>query len=108
MSLRRLAGAERAVLTDPLCEVELGVDGPADLVVLGLDPLEVRSGRLQADAQPARGGIQLRFAAVLAARTLLSFAGNVEVVLPAEVRADLASAAAEVVAQYSNTRLGMG
>jgi hypothetical protein len=50
--------------------------------------------------------VRLRFAAVKAARTLLSFGGNVEVVSPREVRADLAVVAAEVVAQYSNLRLG--
>jgi predicted DNA-binding transcriptional regulator YafY len=49
--------------------------------------------------------VPLRFAAVKAARTLLSFAGNVEVVSPPEVRADLAAAAAEVVTCYSNVRL---
>ena len=43
---------------------------------------------------------QLRFAAVPAARTLLSFGGNVEVVSPPEVRADLASAAADVITLY--------
>jgi hypothetical protein len=61
---------------------------------------------------PAAAGewveVPLRFAAVKAARTLLSFAGNVEVVSPPEVRADLAAAAAEVVACYSNVRLAYG
>jgi predicted DNA-binding transcriptional regulator YafY len=53
--------------------------------------------------------VRLRFAAVKAARTLLSFGANVEVVSPPEVRAELAAVAAEVVAQYaSNTRLDMG
>jgi predicted DNA-binding transcriptional regulator YafY len=52
--------------------------------------------------------VRLRFAAVPAARTLLSFGGNVGVTSPPEVRADLAAIAAEVVAQYSNTRLGTG
>jgi hypothetical protein len=42
--------------------------------------------------------VRLRSAAVPAARTLLSFGGNVEVVSPPEVRADLASVAADVVA----------
>jgi predicted DNA-binding transcriptional regulator YafY len=51
--------------------------------------------------------VRLRFAAVPAARTLLSFGGNVEVTSPAEVRADLAAVAAEVTALYSNTRLGV-
>jgi predicted DNA-binding transcriptional regulator YafY len=44
--------------------------------------------------------VRLRFAAVPAARTLLSFGGNVEVLSPPEVRADLASVAADVVARY--------
>ena len=61
---------------------------------------------------PAAAGewaeVRLRFAAVKAARTLLSFGRNVEVTSPAEVRADLAAVAAEVVASYSNARLGTG
>jgi predicted DNA-binding transcriptional regulator YafY len=65
-----------------------------------------------AAAAAAGGGewveVRLRFSAVPAARTLLSFGGNVEVISPSEVRADLASTAAEVVGQYSNTRLGTG
>jgi hypothetical protein len=48
--------------------------------------------------------VRLRFAAVKAARTLLSFGGNTEVISPAEVRADLAAVAAEVVACYQNVR----
>jgi len=44
--------------------------------------------------------VQLRFAAVMAARPLLGYGANVEVVSPPEVRADLAEVAAEVVAQY--------
>jgi predicted DNA-binding transcriptional regulator YafY len=52
--------------------------------------------------------VRLRFAGVKAARTLLSFGGNVEVMSPPEVRADLAAVAAEVVEQYSNTRLDLG
>jgi predicted DNA-binding transcriptional regulator YafY len=45
--------------------------------------------------------VGLRFAAVPAARTLLSFGGDVEVVSPDEVRADLATVAAAVVARYA-------
>jgi predicted DNA-binding transcriptional regulator YafY len=52
--------------------------------------------------------VRLRYAGVMAARPLLSFGGNIEVTSPAEVRADLAAVAAEVVAQYSNVRLDMG
>jgi predicted DNA-binding transcriptional regulator YafY len=43
----------------------------------------------------------LRFAAVPAARTLLSFGDDIEVVSPGEVRADLATVAAAVVARYA-------
>ena len=49
--------------------------------------------------------LRLRFAAVKAARTLLSFGANVEVLSPAEVRADLAAVALEIVDLYSNLRL---
>ncbi len=45
--------------------------------------------------------VRLRFAAVPASRTLLSFGGDVEVVSPPEVRADLACVAAEVTARYA-------
>ncbi len=46
--------------------------------------------------------LRLRFVAVPAARTLLSFGANVEVLSPAEVRDDLAAVAADIVEQYSN------
>jgi hypothetical protein len=42
---------------------------------------------------------------VKAARTLLSFGANVEVMSPPEVRADLAAVALEIVDLYSNLRL---
>ncbi|MGH3150260.1 MAG: WYL domain-containing protein [Streptosporangiaceae bacterium] len=42
---------------------------------------------------------------MLAARPLLSFGANVEVISPPEVRADLAEQAANVAALYSNIRL---
>jgi len=48
--------------------------------------------------------VRLRFPAVAAARTLLSFGDNVEVVSPPEVRADLASVAADVVAATVRSR----
>ena len=58
---------------------------------------------------PAAAGewtqVRLRFAAVKAARTLLSFGANVEVISPPEVRADLAATAEEVADLYSNVRL---
>jgi predicted DNA-binding transcriptional regulator YafY len=62
------------------------------------------------DAEPAGEEwvqVRLRYGAVPAARTLLSFGANVEVVSPPEVRADLAEQAADVVALYSNMRLGL-
>ncbi len=52
--------------------------------------------------------LRLRFAAVKAARTLLSFGANVEVMSPPEVRADLAATALEIVDLYSNLRLSEG
>ena len=45
--------------------------------------------------------VGLRFTAVPAARTLLSFGDDIEVVSPVEVRADLATVAAAVVARYA-------
>ncbi len=45
--------------------------------------------------------VRLGFAAVPAARTLLSFGGDVEVVSPPEVRADLVAVAAEVATRYA-------
>ena len=50
--------------------------------------------------------LRLRFAAVKAARTLLSFGANVEVMSPPEVRVDLAAVATEIAELYSNVRLG--
>jgi hypothetical protein len=49
--------------------------------------------------------VRLRFAAVKAARTLLSFGANVEVISPPEVRAELAAVAEEIADLYSNVRL---
>jgi predicted DNA-binding transcriptional regulator YafY len=49
--------------------------------------------------------LRLRFAAVKAARTLLSFGANVEVMSPPEVRAELAAVATETVDLYSNLSL---
>jgi predicted DNA-binding transcriptional regulator YafY len=49
--------------------------------------------------------LRLRCAGVKAARTLLSFGANVEVMSPPEVRADLAAVALEIVDLYSNLRL---
>ena len=45
--------------------------------------------------------VGMRFAAVAAARTLLSFGDDVEVVSPGEVRDDLATVAAAVLARYA-------
>ena len=52
--------------------------------------------------------VQLRYPGVMAARPLLSFGANVEVLSPESVRADLAAVAAEIVDCYSNVRLGTG
>src|SRR5579862_6148257 len=49
--------------------------------------------------------VRLRYPGVMAARPLLSFGANVEVVSPASVRADLAAVAAEIADLYSNVRL---
>ena len=49
--------------------------------------------------------LRMRFAGVKAARTLLSFGANVEVMSPVSVRADLAAVAAEITELYSNVRL---
>jgi hypothetical protein len=43
----------------------------------------------------------LRFGAVPAARIMLSFGGDVEVVSPSEVRADVAAVAARTVVRYA-------
>jgi len=45
--------------------------------------------------------VRLRFGAVPAARILLSFGSDAEVVSPPEVRADLAAVAAAVVGRYA-------
>jgi predicted DNA-binding transcriptional regulator YafY len=61
-------------------------------------------GGARAGAADAKWAVvRLRFAAVPAARTLLSFGGDVEVVSPQEVRADLACVAAEVIARYAGS-----
>jgi predicted DNA-binding transcriptional regulator YafY len=65
-----------------------------------LEPVPTATG------EPEWTQVRLRFAAVKAARTLLSFGANVEVISPPEVRADLAAVAAEVVECYqSNAHL---
>jgi predicted DNA-binding transcriptional regulator YafY len=53
------------------------------------------------DPDPQWAEQPLRFPGVPAARTLLSFGADVEVVSPPEVRADLARVAAEVAARYT-------
>jgi predicted DNA-binding transcriptional regulator YafY len=59
---------------------------------------------------PAAAGewttVELRYPGVMAARPLLAFGANVEVLSPASVRADLAAVAAEITGLYSNVRLG--
>lgn len=56
------------------------------------------------DADPEWAVVPLRFPVLPAARSLLSFGADVEVISPAELRADLATVAASVVAQYRNVR----
>jgi predicted DNA-binding transcriptional regulator YafY len=122
--VRRRDGVELAGLWEQLRrQVE---DRPAELAVVARvrrDWLDI-FGRICAahlvgsvtDAVPDGEGpdgegwvrVELRYAAVQAARPLLSFGANVEVISPAEVRADLAEQAANVAALYSNTRLGVG
>ncbi|MCW2931353.1 MAG: Helix-turn-helix type 11 domain protein, partial [Actinomycetia bacterium] len=57
--------------------------------------------RARADGDAEWAEVQLRFAAVMAARILLSFGGDVEVISPPEVRKDLTAVAAQVVALYA-------
>jgi predicted DNA-binding transcriptional regulator YafY len=117
--VRRREGVELAGLWEQLRrQVE---ERPAEVLVLALVRREWLDifGRMCAgnlvgsvtDAEPAgqeRVQVRLRYGAVAAARALLSFGANVEVVSPPEVRADLAEQAADVVALYSNMRLGVG
>ena len=71
------------------------VMGPAD------GPGDGQSAGDSEDGDAEWAVVRLRFGAVPAARMLLSFGGNVEVVSPPEVRADLAAVAAEVVVRYA-------
>jgi predicted DNA-binding transcriptional regulator YafY len=113
--VRRRDGVELAGLWASLRrEVE---DRPAALEVLvrvrreWLDLFGRMCATNLAGPLPAATGewteVPLRFPAVKAARTLLSFGANAEVISPPEVRADLAAVAAEVVACYSKSRLGV-
>ena len=61
-------------------------------------------GQAEDDGEdPEWAVVRLPFGAVPAARTLLSFGGDVEVVSPPEVRADLAAVAAATVERYART-----
>jgi predicted DNA-binding transcriptional regulator YafY len=110
--VRRRDGVELADLWETLrAKVE---DRPAEVPVLVRVRREVLDMFLRICAahlaDGAGGGsgdeggdwvaVALRFAAVPAARTLLSFGADVEVVSPPQVRADLARTAAEVIEQY--------
>jgi predicted DNA-binding transcriptional regulator YafY len=57
---------------------------------------------------PAWAEVELRFRAVKAARPLLAFGADVRVVSPPEVRADLATVAAEAVACHGGEPPGVG
>jgi predicted DNA-binding transcriptional regulator YafY len=116
--VRRRAGVELAGLWEQLRrQVE---ERPAKVLVLARVRREwldifgrMCAGNLVgsvAEAEPAGEDwvqVRLRYGAVPAARTLLSFGANVEVVSPPEVQADLAEQAADVMALYSNMRLGL-
>jgi len=80
--------------------------GPLPGTVTG--PLPGTAGTSGTSGASGWAELRLRFAGVPPARILLSFGGNVEVISPPEVRADLAEVAADVVARYSNARLGIG
>lgn len=114
--VRRRDGVELAGLWASLRrEVE---DRPAPLEVV----VRVRRewldlfGRMSAahldEPLPAAAGewtqVRLRYPGVMAARPLLSFGANVEVISPEAVRAELAAVAAEIAALYSNVRLDLG
>ena len=112
--VRRRDGVELAGLWASLRrEVE---DRPAPLEVLvrvrreWLDLFgRICAANLAGPLPPAAGEwtqVRLRYAAVQAARPLLSFGANVEVTSPASVRADLAEVAAEVVACYQYDHQG--
>ena len=62
------------------------------------------AGPVTGDADPDWAVAPLRFPALPAARSLLAFGGDVEVLSPAELRADLAAVAASAVAQYRDAR----
>jgi predicted DNA-binding transcriptional regulator YafY len=62
------------------------------------------AGPVTGDADPDWAVAPLRFPVLPAARSLLAFGADVEVLSPAELRADLAAVAASVVAQYRDSR----
>ena len=112
--VRRRDGVELAELWETLRrQVE---ERPAEVAVVvrvrrdWLDMFQRICASHLAEPEEGDGGddpewavVRLRFGAVPAARILLSFGGDVEVVSPAEVRDDLAAVAAAVVARYART-----
>jgi predicted DNA-binding transcriptional regulator YafY len=64
------------------------------------------AGAVTDSADPAWAVVPLRFPAMPAARTLLSFGADVEVLSPGELRDDLAAVAAAVVARYGSHAAG--
>ena len=107
--VRRRDGAELATLWETLRrQVEDRPGGLAVTVRVRRSVLDMfgricaahLAGTARDDADPEWAVVPLRFVAVPAARTLLSFGGDVEVISPPEVQADLAGVAAQVVAQY--------
>jgi len=108
--VRRRDGVELVALWDSLRrEIE---DRPGRVAVTARvrrDVLDMLSRMYAAnvDGAPADDGpdwvvLPLRFPGVAAVRVLLAFGGDVEVLAPAEVRADLAGTAAATVGRYSS------
>jgi predicted DNA-binding transcriptional regulator YafY len=62
------------------------------------------AGPVTDDTDPEWAVVPLRFPVLPAARSLLTFGADVEVLSPGELRADLAQVAASVVAQYASVR----
>jgi predicted DNA-binding transcriptional regulator YafY len=111
--VRRRDGVELAGLWEALRrQVEERPAGVAVVARVRRERLDmfrrICAANLAEDAAEDDGGadsgwavVGMRFAAVAAARTLLSFGADVEVVSPGEVRDDLATVAAAVVARYA-------
>ena len=97
------AATSQRILVDPA-----GWMRPADPVgALGVLQAAVFTDR-RVRLRYRSSGQRAAVCGVMAARPLLGFGANVEVLSPESVRDDLAAVAAEVVACYSNVRLSTG